>query len=499
MTEDAPNPERRQPSELVMMRTFAKSSAPLFLAAILSGCVSRPAPADLEPPESAAGAFANVAGAPVSAEEGRSAWWRIFEDTALDGLIADAFAENNDLKRAAANLASVRATLGVSRAALFPQTTTSASASYARLRGQSAGAVAAGVDDEFFYSTGFDLSYEIDLFGRVRNAVAAARADTDAAEAALRDVAVLIAAETARAYTEYCAAEVQIAVAERSAALQSQTYELTQRLNAAGRTTRLDVAQARSALESTRARVPPLRAVGESAVFRLATLTGRAPKAMLAALSDCAQIPEVKRSIPVGDGYGLLARRPDVRQAERALAAATARIGVARADLFPTVTLGGTVTSSALELSSIGSDDSLQFSLGPLITWSFPNIAVARARLAGARADADASLAAYNQAILTALEETESALSRYGRTLEQAAALAQARDAAAEAAELALARYRAGRDPFLTVLDADRTLAETEAALAQARAATANAQVDVFRALGGGWQAQQQSAGTQGS
>jgi NodT family efflux transporter outer membrane factor (OMF) lipoprotein len=481
-----------------MISNVAKFGASFALAVLLPGCISTPEPADLEPPEGASGVFANVAGAPVSEDEGEAAWWRIFEDPTLDRLIADAFAENNDLKRAAANLASVRAALGVSRAALFPQTTTSASASYARLGGQSAGAIGAGVDDEFFYSTGFDLSYEIDLFGRVRNAVAAARGDAGAAEAALRDAAVIVAAETARAYSEYCAAEVQIAVAERSATLQLQTYELTQALNAAGRATRLDVARAKSALESTRATVPPLRAAGESAVFRLASLTGRTPKTMLAALSACAQIPDVKRPVPAGDGYGLLARRPDVRQAERALAAATARIGVARADLFPTVTLGGRITSSALELSSIGSDQSLQFSLGPLITWSFPNIGAARARLAGAKADAQAAVAAYHQAVLTALEETESALSRYGRTLERAAALAQARDAAAEAAELALARYRAGRDPFLTVLDADRTLAETEAALAQARAGPANAQVDVFRALGGGWQALPLSAALQG-
>lgn len=457
------------------------------VALSLAGCVSRPAPEALAPPEGASGAFANVADAPVSSNEAAMAWWRIFNESALDKLIADAFAENNHLKRATANLESVRASLGAERAALFPATTVSASADYARLGGAGAGPVGR-VDDEVLFSSAFDLSYELDLFGRVRNLVAAARAEVGAAEAALHDLAVLIAAETARAYAEYCSADVQVSVAERSAALQGETFELTRRLQEAGRATRLDVARARSALETTRASIPPLRAAGESAVFRLATLTGRPPKAMLATLEACSAIPDATQEIPVGDGYSLLARRPDVRRAERALASATARAGAARADLFPKVVLGGSVSSSSLELSNIGTDDSIQFSVGPLITWSFPNIAVAKARLKGARADAEGALAAYNQTVLTALEETEAALSQYGRALERVASLEKARDAAAEAAELSHGRYRAGRDGFLNVLDADRTLAQAEAALAQARAATANAQVELFRALGGGWQ-----------
>lgn len=477
-----------------MLVNDLRAVVPAVIAVLVAGCVSKPAPHALTPPDGADGAFANVSKAPVSTDESPAAWWRLFDDPALDELIADAIAENNDLKVAAANLKSVRAALNAERTALFPATTVSAGADYARLRAAAAGPLGA-VDDDFVYSTGFDLSYELDLFGRVRNIVAAARADLGAAEAALNDLAVVVAAETARAYAEFCAAEVQIGVAEESAALQEETFKLTQRLLDAGRATRLDVARAQSALETTRASIPPLRAAGESAVFRLATLTGRTPKTMLSAIGTCGAIPAVTREIPVGDGYALLARRPDVRRAERILASAAARVGAARADLFPKVTLGGSVTSSALEVSNIGSDDSIQFSVGPLITWSFPNIAVAKARLGGAKADAEAALASYNQTVLTALEETEAALSRLGRALERAASLERARDAAAEAAELALARYRAGRDPFLTVLDADRTLAESEAALAQARAAAANAQVDVFRALGGGWQALRQNAG----
>lgn len=454
---------------------------------LVAGCASAPHRMSQAATREAEGAFANVAGAPVSAETAETQWWRIFDDPVLDGLIADAFLENNELKRAAANLESVRAALGVERAALFPATNVSASADYARLGAASGGSVGA-VRDDFLYSTGFDLSYELDLFGRVRSIVAAARADVGAAEAALQDLTVLIAAETARAYAEYCSAGAQTAIAERSVALQEETFDLTRGLQDAGRATRLDVARARSALETTRATIPPLRAAGEGAAFRLATLTGRTPKDMLSDLDECAAIPEVKREIPVGDGYGLLARRPDVRGAEYSLASATARVGAARADLFPKVTLGGSVTSSALELSNIGSDDSIQFSVGPLITWSFPNIAVAKARLKGAGAAADAALAGYNQTVLAALEELEAALSQYGRALEQVSALILARDAAAEAAQLAIARYRLGADPFLTALDADRTLAESEAALAHARAATVNAQVEVFRALGGGWQ-----------
>lgn len=470
-----------------MLLNTVKSFASAVVLVLLAGCASTSQQMSPAAPEHASGPFVNIAGAPVSAESAESQWWRIFDDPVLDRLIADAFSENNDLKRAAANLESVRAALGAERAALFPATTVSASADYTRLGAAAGGPVGAGRDD-FLYSTGLGLSYELDIFGRVRNIVSAARADVGAAEAALQDLTVLVAAETARAYAEYCAADVQTAVAESSVALQEETFDLTQRLRDAGRATRLDVARARSALETTRATIPPLRAAGEGAAFRLATLTGRSPKAMLSNLDACPAIPEVTQVIPVGDGYGLLARRPDVRVAEYELVSASARVSAARADLFPKVTLGGSVTSSALELSNIGSDDSIQFSIGPLITWSFPNIAAARARLRGTKADADAALARYNQSVLEALEELEAALSQYGRALERVAALTLARDAAAEAAELAQARYRVGSDPFLTALDADRTLAANEAALAQARAATANIQVEVFRALGGGWQ-----------
>src|SRR5690606_318333 len=220
-------------------------------------------------------------------------------------------------------------------------------------------------------------------------------------------VRISVAAETARAYADACSANAQIAVAEQTIGLQQRTVELTQTLLTGGRGTGLDVARAQAALQGSRAALPPLRAARDGALFRLATLTGRTPAEASVAARACARPPQLNQPIPVGDGAGLLARRPDVRQAERRLAAAAARVGVATASLYPSITLGGSIGSTATDLGDLGGGDAFRFSVGPLISWSFPNIAVARARVAGAEAGAEAALARFDQAVLTALQETE--------------------------------------------------------------------------------------------
>jgi NodT family efflux transporter outer membrane factor (OMF) lipoprotein len=319
--------------------------------------------------------------------------------------------------------------------------------------------------------------------------VAAAGADRDAAAAALDLVRLTVASETARAYVDACAANMQIAVAEHTLDLQSRTAGLTQTLLDNGRTSGLEVAGAQTAVATTRASLSPLRSGRDNALFRLAVLAGKPPEQLDPAASACAAIPVLSSPIPVGDGKGLLARRPDVRQADRQLAAAAARAGVAMADLYPTISLGGSISQQAARLGDLGSQG-LSFSLGPLISWNFPNLAAAKARVAGAQAGADVALAHFDSVTLNALKDTETALSAYANQLDQRAALATARQHASEAEQLSQIRYDQGADPFLTLLDAQRTLAQTDAALAQASAAVAEDQVTLFQALGGGWQPQ---------
>ncbi len=457
-------------------------------AALLTACAVGPRAPDAALPPLASGALIGSTSAAVSTAEARDDWWRLYNDPVLDQLIGQAFAENNQLEAAEANLRAVRASLSESRAGRLPSTSVSASGQRSRASAASVpGSNGATQDEVDTYSVGLDASYEIDLFGRIGSAIRAARADADAAAAALDIVRVTVAAETTRAYADACSANAQITVAERTIELQADTARLTQTLLDGGAGTGLDVARARSALASTRATLPSLTAQRDAALFRLATLTGRTPAEASEAARQCVRPPQLSQPIPVGDGAALLARRPDVRQAERNLAAAAARVNVATASLFPTISLGGSIGSTALDSSGIGDSGNTRFSFGPLISWSFPNIAVARARIAQTGAQSDAALATFDQTVLAALQETETALSAYANELDRRTALTEARDQAARAAQLSRMRFNAGADSFLTVLDAERTLAGADATLAASDALVTTYQIALFKALAGGW------------
>lgn len=464
-------------------RLFALLSASVL---VLGACAAGPDHRAPATPISAEGGFVSAAQGPFTAEAPRDDWWRLFQSPTLDGLVAEALQKNKDLEIAAANLARVRASLGEARAARLPGTTVSASGTWGRGAATVTGAPEP-LNEAETYDAGLDVSYEVDLFGRVRRSIEAARADADAAEAALDVTRVSVAAETARAFADACSANAQIAVARRTLDLQQETFQLTERLLAAGRSTALDVARARAQLESTRAALPPLNSARDAALFRLAVLTGRPPAEIPAGAADCTTAPKVASALPVGDGSGLLRRRPDVRQAERQLAAASARVGVATATLYPSVTLGGSIGGTALEAGDLGDARALRFNLGPLISWNFPNVAVARSRIAQAEAGAEGALAQFDKTVLTALEEVEGALTRYADELERHAALQTARDQSAEAARLARLRYEAGADSFLSVLDAERSLAALEGDLARSDAQLTTNQIALFKALGGGW------------
>ncbi|MFT4955980.1 MAG: multidrug efflux system outer membrane protein [Brevundimonas sp.] len=457
--------------------------------ALLSACAVGPGAPEATLPSPASGAFIGQGlTAQVSPAEARSDWWRLYNDPVLDGLVLQALTENNELEAAAANLRLVRASLSETRSARLPSTTVGASGQYGRQSAYTVNPDATeALDEGETYDVGLDVAYEIDLFGRVGSAIRAARADADAAQAALEVVQVTVAAEAARAYADACSANAQIAVAERTIGLQQETADLTQRLLDLGRGTGLDTARADAALQSTRATLPPLRAQRDAALFRLSTLTGVTPAEASQAARDCARPPQLTQPIPVGDGAALLARRPDVRRAERELASAAARVNVAVASLYPTIQLGGSLGATAFDASDLGDDAAFRFNVGPLISWSFPNIAATRARIAQAEAGTDIALANFDQTVLVALQETETALSAYANELDRRAALTTARDRAADAERLSRLRFDAGADSFLTLLDAQRTLAQADAALAASDAQVSSNQITLFKALAGGW------------
>jgi NodT family efflux transporter outer membrane factor (OMF) lipoprotein len=408
----------------------------------------------------------------------RGDWWRLYNDPVLDGLISDALAHNTDVRAAAARLARARASLREVKVDRLPQIDAGAGAT----RGRDPGTT----DASNSFDAGLDVAYEVDLFGRVSRNVEAARGDVGAAEADAEAVRVGIVAETARAYADAASAAERLSVATHIVELLDQSLKLTERRVEIGLNSRLDTARIATLRNQRQAEIPALAAERDNALFRLAMLTGRAPA--LGPPGGAARTASLKldQPIPVGDGAQLLARRPDVRAAERRLAASTARIGVATAELYPRISLGGSLVSSAGSIGNLISNP-IGFLLGPLISWSFTDHTRARARVAGAEAGAQEALAEFDGTVLRSLQETETALSAYANGLRRREALKAARDEAEVAAGILRAQLREGQVDSLALLDAERTFAEAEAALADMVGQLVATQIDLFRALGGSW------------
>lgn len=430
--------------------------------------------------------FIGSASPAILSEVPQDDWWRLYQDPVLDGLVADALRANTDLRVALANVERARALLRESRSEALPQTSIDAGATYGR---DPASQRPAGAKrEDWGFDAGFSMAYEIDLAGRVRRSIEASRADADAAQAAADAVRVAVVAETTRAYADASSAAERISVAERTLDLLEQTATLTRKRFEAGRTDRLDVSRALALQHQQEATIPLLRAQRDAALFRLAFLTGRAPADLPPEVGQRTATLRLDQPIPVGDGRTLLARRPDVREAERKLAAETARIGVATAELYPSISLGGSVGSTGNSIGDLFGAGPLRWLIGPLISWTFPNMKGGRARVAQAQASTKAALASFDGTVLQALQETETALSAYSHALERQHRLGEAAEQARVSARISRAQLREGRADFLVVLDAERTLANAEADLAEADAQVTATQIAVFRALGGGWQ-----------
>ncbi|MBA3667163.1 MAG: efflux transporter outer membrane subunit [Sphingomonas sp.] len=457
----------------------------LVSALALAACAAGPNYTPRSVAASAAGPFIGGSSSAIVADsQPDDHWWRLYDDPVLNALVQDALFANTDLRVAVAHLAKARALVREEQGAREPQLGLGGSAQYGRLAGPSASG-ANRTDIQVNGQAG--VAYEVDLFGRIGRGIEAARGDSEAAAADADAVRVTVVSDTVQAYVDAASSAERIAVAEKIVTLLNQSLALTERRHQVGLATGLDTARIAALRDQRRADIPLLRAQRQGALFRLATLTGRAPRDLPGNVAWLSSSLHLERPIPVGDGVSLLARRPDVRASERRLAAATARIGVATADLYPRITLGGSIGSSATGLGNIFGANPVTWLIGPLINWT-ANRTAARARLAGARADTQATLATFDGTVLRALQEVETALSYYRQTVIRRDALRGARDQAEVAARITRIRQREGDINSLELLDAERTAADAQAALAAADANIVFAQIDLFRALGGGWQ-----------
>jgi len=458
---------------------------PLLLA-LLAGCAVGP---NYVPPRTAvAPAFANTPAQVASPDENALAtWWKGLNNPRLDRLVERAITNNHDLRIASANLREARALRRLTTFDLAP--TVQANAGYANGLLSKAAALPGTPRDARegeLYDAGFDASWELDFFGRVRRSVQAASAEVDSADAARLDVQVSVIAEVARNYFELRGLQNQLAVARKNAGVQTETLKITESRLDGGRGTDFDVSRSRSLLNLTLSTIPPLDTAIQKTIYRISVLTGQQPDALTPELSEPEPLPPATPALALGNPASLLRRRPDIRAAERSLAAATARIGVATADLFPRVTFVGNIGLQAETFAGLGKNGADTWNFGPRITWAALDLGRVHARIKAADARTEASLAFYERTVLIALEETEGALVDYGQEQSRQRFLGISAEASQKAADLAHQRYEGGVTDFLSVLDAERTLLEAQDRLAASQARTVTALVSVYKALGGG-------------
>lgn len=424
--------------------------------------------------------------------------WRALGDPVLTDLVEAAIAANLDIRQADARLREARAGMDAAAGGRLPQLRAGASAARQQLseNGQLPIGQIPGVDRQFsLFDAGFDASWEIDLWGGVRRAVEAAGARSRAAEAMAREARLRIVAEVERGYAELRGAQAEETTLRsdaeayrRIAALMRQSYE-------AGEIARSDDADAMAASDRAEAALPGVRARIRAAIFGLALLTGRPPEAWLERLSTPAPVPAPPERVGVGLRSDLLRSRPDIIAAEAQLAAATADVGVETARLFPQFSLVGGIGQQGRSVSDLGSGGSTMFQIGPSLSWPIFSGGRIRAQIRAAKARADGAAAVYEQAVLGALADSETALNRYNAASDAARLLGRARTQSAVAMELARQRYSAGEDSLLQMAQAIVRDNAAERAAAQARTQALQAHAALVKALGGGWAQDGKGAG----
>jgi efflux transporter, outer membrane factor (OMF) lipoprotein, NodT family len=462
-------------------------SAIVLLGAAMAGCAV--GPDYREPQQAVSDHFGNAAQPALDQGDVVAQFWTLLDDPVLDRLVSDALAANRDLAQAAGNLQASRAAARLVGFDRFPTITANGFYAHSLVSAQQLPGATRDQRTIDSYDAGFDAAWELDFFGRVRRSNQAARAAAGAAEATLRDAIVSVTAEVVRNYCVLRGLQDQLAVAERNEINQRQTLQLVQVRLDAGRGTQLDVSRAAAQLATTEATIPPLRASIATTIHRLSVLTGQQPQALVPELSPLQAMPTLPALNAIGGPEALLRRRPDVRIAERNLAAATARIGVEVADLFPRITFLGSVGYDSPTGRDVGSSGSQRYSWGPSISWAALDLGRVRARIHVARAETDIALAAYEAAVLNALEDTENSLVNYGESQRREVTLERAATESTTAARLARQRFEGGLSDFLSVLQAERDALAAQDSLAQGRTQTATSLIAVYKALGGGWMA----------
>lgn len=517
------------------MRALQMTAA--LLALLPAGCVVGPDYEKPSPPLPDAWSTP-LEGGEAAGEPDIAEWWRVFGDPALDALVARALEGSLDLRMAEARIRESRAAEEISGADLWPAL--NASAGYKRLQNRKAeaadpsissstGLSAQGVSRSYtlspggaggpsvtvapdltgagnsrvtvnrgrtastpsrradLFQAGFDARWELDVFGGTQREMEAARASREAAEEDLRAVRVSLAAEVARNYFTLREAQASLDIAARNAALQRDSLDLVRARAEAGLTGELDVRAAETQVAVTESGLPGHAARVQYAIHRLGVLMGRAPGALREELAPAQDLPPAPPMVPVGLPSDLLRRRPDVRAAERNLAAATARIGVATADLFPKFALTGALSGQDDALYGLKRGANLLWSVGPTVQWPVFDAGRIRANIGVQTARQEQALAAYEKAVLISLEEAENALVAYAREQNRLASLDQAVTAANGALTLAKDLFAQGLTDYLRVLDAERSVASAEAQRAQSRAAVLTHLAALYKALGGGW------------
>lgn len=419
-------------------------------------------------------------------------WWRLYRDPVLNSLVEKALRDNKSLAVAYAHVGHADALLGAAKTARLPTTEAGFGGTYGEQASDQIIADARGLNSSprWGYEPSFSLSWEVDLWGRVRALVDSANAESEAARDLLDAARLSIVARTMQSYIEVCAYGQQADVDNRLLAISNQTANLMTLQQSAGLLSELPVNSSKALVENIRATLPLLEAKRRASLYELAVLTGDVPGDFSSAAAACRQVPHIEMPFPMGDGRRLLRRRPDLQAAERDVAAASARVGVATASLYPSITLGGSVDwlSSAGSLSSLGNQYAVEWGVGPLINWRFPNLGLAKAKVRQAQADNTAAIATFDAKVLNALKETQQALAIYGGEWGRYQSLIKASDMRARAVQIAKLQYAAGAITALDVLDAEHSLLDIEQEVSVSNAALAVDQVLLFKALGGGWQ-----------
>lgn len=459
----------------MVMRVLVTAMA----SALLAGCVSvgpdyKAAPVEPVTLQGAAdAAFTNVP--PVAS------WWAQFDDPVLGRLVHDALGDNLDLQIAMARVRAARAVFTEQRLDQLPHITAGGSQDRRKQPDPLLGGERVSSET---YQLGFDAGWELDLFGRQRRAAEAARADLGAERDNLADAQVMVAAEVARNYFELRGSQKRIAVARDTLLNLRETQRLTETRLELGAGSELDVQSSRARLKAIEADIPLLEVSEVQSRHRLAVLLGQRPGS-LDTLLQPREVPAFAKALPLGDTSDLLRQRADVRMAERRLAAATARVGVATADMFPRISLSGFVGFLGGEASGLVNGNNKAWSLTPSISWAAFDFGTVRARLRASKAQADGAAAEYEKAVLLALEDTENALTRYAKQQARLGIVAEQAQAARKAESLAQLRYREGSEDFLALLDAQRNQLAADDALAAAEASVNVSVVAVYKALGG--------------